>query len=155
MYGTTTADEELKFFYDNKDHDGETKYKKEYKIKLNTSYQSKLPPWFDSTTMKTTIQPAKVSFDSTFKSFTKFNNASGVSENLISLSGWFYGFSKLTTVTGLDNIAPTITNTSYMFSNCELLEQIDFSGFTLPSDATTTYMFGGCDLLNQITISQT
>ena len=69
------------------------------------------------------------------------------------LTNMFKGCTKLTTIVGLDGIdASNVTYCDYMFYNCQAIENINLSTFTL-NNANVTSMFQSCYKLSSLTLS--
>ena len=63
---------------------------------------------------------------------------------------WFLGFSKLTTIEGIENLnTEEVTDMSEMFNSCSGLKNLDLSSFNTAKVTNMGYMFGGCyDLIS-------
>ena len=63
---------------------------------------------------------------------------------------WFLGFSKPTTIQGIENLnTEKVTNMSEMFNSCSGLKNLDLSSFNTAKVTDMGYMFGGCyDLIS-------
>jgi len=86
----------------------------------------------------------KVVFDSSFA------NASPTS-----CYYWFYGCSKLTDITGIDNLnTSNVTNMIGMFSGCSSLTSLDVSNFKTENVTNMNQMFQGCSGLTSLDVSK-
>lgn len=73
---------------------------------------------------------------------------------LTSTAMWLYGFQKLTTITGINNLKTgNVTDMQYMFHDCNLLTSIDLSGFNTANVTNTSGMFYKCHKLGQLDLS--
>ena len=78
-----------------------------------------------------------------------FSGASVKNTNL-----WFYGCSKLTSLYGLSYLnLSEATNMSYMFTDCKLLTNLDFSDANTSKVTAMDYMFSGCSSLTSLDLS--
>ena len=69
---------------------------------------------------------------------------------------WFEGFSKLTTIEGIENLNTSeVTTMKFMFQNCSSLTTINVDGFDMSKVGTVSYMFKNCTSLTTIYCSQT
>ena len=67
---------------------------------------------------------------------------------------WFYGFSKLTTIQGIENLnTAKVTDMSYMFNGCSGLYSLNLSSFNTANVWDMTYMFYGCSGLTSLDLS--
>jgi len=80
---------------------------------------------------------------------------SGIDMSLVySCSSMFQSCSKLREVEGIrDWNTKSLSNASYMFFNCNMLESIDLSGWATSRLENTSYMFSKCDMLSKIDIT--
>ena len=63
---------------------------------------------------------------------------------------WFYNFSKVTEIQGLNNLkTDKVTNMSYMFYGCSSLESVSFSKWEMDEVINMSYMFYGCKALSK------
>lgn len=73
-----------------------------------------------------------------------------------STCAWFEGFSKLTTIEGIENLNTSeVTTMKFMFQNCSSLTTINVDGFDMSKVGTVSYMFKNCTSLTTIYCSQT
>ena len=94
---------------------------------LNTG--SNNPSWYDSRG-----SVAKVVFDESFKDVRP-----------TSCYQWFYSFSNLTTIEGIENLnTEEVTDMSEMFYNCSSLTSLDVSKFNTDKVKNMSYMFSVC-----------
>ncbi|MDD5992979.1 MAG: BspA family leucine-rich repeat surface protein, partial [Prevotellaceae bacterium] len=67
---------------------------------------------------------------------------------------WFYGFSALQTIVGIENLnTEKVTSMNSMFGSCAGLESLDLSSFNTREVTDMTTMFAGCENLNTIYVS--
>lgn len=67
---------------------------------------------------------------------------------------WFYGFSRLTAVNGLDKLTMSyVTDMSNMFAECHLLKTLDLSVFNTSNVTDTSYAFYNCNSLTSLDLS--
>ena len=67
---------------------------------------------------------------------------------------WFYSFSNLTTIKGIENLnTEEVTDMSEMFNNCSRLENLDLSSFNTAKVTNMTGMFDGCWGLTSLNLS--
>ena len=110
------------FYYDENTYEGDgiTQYALTTENKWNTEPAWKSLDWRSSVT--------KVVFDTSFANFQQ-----------VCMNYWFEGFSKLTTIEGMEYLDTSKANyCSYMFSECSSLTSIDLSHFD-----TTKMLFRG------------
>lgn len=70
--------------------------------------------------------------------------------------GWFKGFAKLATITGLSNLDTSeVTDMDYMFENCVSLVTIDVNTFDVSSVTSAQSMFIACEELTTIYCNKT
>lgn len=70
-----------------------------------------------------------------------------------SLYAWFYSFTKLTGIEGLENLNTSKTvDMQAMFINCTDIEKLDLSGFDTQNVRTMKSMFYGCSSLVELNI---
>ncbi len=70
--------------------------------------------------------------------------------------GWFKGFAKLATITGLSNLDTSkVTDMDYMFENCISLVTIDVNTFDVSSVTSAQSMFIACEELTTIYCNKT
>ncbi|MCR5780646.1 MAG: BspA family leucine-rich repeat surface protein [Bacteroidaceae bacterium] len=78
--------------------------------------------------------------------------------NCTSLTGtayWFYNCTKLTTITGIENLnTDNVTDMSYMFSGCSSLTHLNLSGFKTEKVTDMSAMFDGCSSLSAIFVGE-
>lgn len=104
------------------------------------------PNWLSKTTAYSIEQDkaTKIIFD---KSFSKATPTS--------CRQWFYKFSKVTAIEGLENLnTEKATNMHAMFSYCSGLSTIDLSNFKTDEVSNMAEMFYGCTKLNKIDVSK-
>ena len=66
---------------------------------------------------------------------------------------WFGQMSKLTSITGLENLmTEDVTNMAYMFYGCSQLQALDLGTFKTSSVKSMAYMFSGCTSLTNLTL---
>ena len=71
-----------------------------------------------------------------------------------STSLWFYDMENLQSITGMQYLNTSeVTNMSWMFADCYLLESLDVSHFNTAKVTTMSYMFRGCRLLTSLDVS--
>ena len=86
----------------------------------------------------------KATFDPSFAGCT----------NLTSTANWFSGFTRLTTIVGLENLnTSTVTNMSGMFTNCSSLTSLDLTGLNTGNVTNMSHMFEGCEKLENLNVS--
>ena len=103
---------------------------------LNTG--SNNPSWYDSRG-----SVAKVVFDESFKDVRP-----------TSCYQWFYSFSNLTTIEGIENLnTEEVTDMSEMFYNCSSLTSLDVSKFNTDKVNNMSYMFSVCPGLSYLDLS--
>ena len=74
--------------------------------------------------------------------------------SLTSTAYWFYMCQKLTSITGIENLKTNkVTDMSWMFSNCNVLNNVDVSGFNTYNVTNMSNMFLGCYALANINVS--
>ena len=67
---------------------------------------------------------------------------------------WFYSFSNLTTIKGIENLnTEEVADMSEMFNNCSRLENLDLSSFNTAKVTNMTGMFDGCWGLTSLNLS--
>ena len=67
---------------------------------------------------------------------------------------WFYGFSALQTIVGIENLnTEKVTDMRYMFSNCRELTSLDLSSFNTANVMYMSYMFNNCQKLTSLDLS--
>ena len=67
---------------------------------------------------------------------------------------WFYSFSNLTTIKGIENLnTEEVTNMSYMFNRCSGLSSLDLSSFNTEEVTTMDWMFSSCSSLTSLDLS--
>ena len=67
---------------------------------------------------------------------------------------WFSGMSKLTTITGIENLNTSeVTDMTYMFIGCTSLTSLDLTGFDTSNVTNMDGMFGNCTSLTAIDLS--
>ena len=68
---------------------------------------------------------------------------------------WFYNFSKLTTIQGIENLnTEEVTDMSYMFYSCCNLASLDVSKFNTAKVTDMSYMFHDCQGLTSLDVSK-
>ena len=73
---------------------------------------------------------------------------------ITSTSYWFYGFTYLTTITGLENLnTDNVTDMSYMFSECRNLKNLDVNNFNTSNVISFGGMFMNCYSLKSLDVS--
>ena len=86
----------------------------------------------------------KVVFDSSFANYT----------GLTSTANWFYGCSKMTTISGIENLnTQNVTRMSFMFSGCSSLTSLNLSSFNTQNVTYMNCMFFGCSSLTTLNLS--
>ena len=86
----------------------------------------------------------KAVFDSSFANYT----------GLTSTVCWFYGCSKITTISGIANLkTQNVTNMSLMFHGCSSLTSLDLSSFNTQNVTDMSLMFHGCSSLTSLNLS--
>ena len=74
--------------------------------------------------------------------------------HLKSFNKFFYGWSKLESIEGIENINTSMaTDMSYMFSGCSCLTNLDLSGFETGNVTNMGYMFHNCKSLTSLDLS--
>ena len=97
------------------------------------------PGWLE--TYKTSI--TTVVFDKSFKDARP-----------TSCCKWFYGFSNLTTIEGIENLnTEEVKNMSCMFYSCQKLTSLDVSKFNTDKVTDMSGMFRGCKKLSSLDLS--
>ncbi len=67
---------------------------------------------------------------------------------------WFSGFSKLTKITGIENLNTSqVTNMGYMFWGCSGLTSLNVSGFNTSKVTNMSFMFHNCRGLTSLDVS--
>ena len=67
---------------------------------------------------------------------------------------WFYAFTQLTTIEGIENLnTEEVTNMSYMFNSCKVLKNFDLSSFNTAKVTNMTGMFNCCYRLTSLDLS--
>ena len=67
---------------------------------------------------------------------------------------WFWGFWKLTTIEGIENLnTEDVTDMSEMFNGCKGLISLDLSSFNTANVEDMTSMFTGCNKLTSLNLS--
>ena len=85
----------------------------------------------------------QVAFDSTF-----------VAARPASTYGWFYGMSKLDSITGIAHLnTSAVTDMRRMFAGCKSLKTIDLSSFNTSNVTNMWAMFADCDSLLSLDLS--
>ena len=85
----------------------------------------------------------KVVFDESFAKCT----------SLTSTRMWFYGFSSLTSITGIEHLNMSdVTDIGYMFGGCSSLTSLDLSTFDIGKVKKMDSMFSGCNSLATILV---
>ena len=70
---------------------------------------------------------------------------------LTSTAFWFYGFTSLTSITGISNLkTDNMTDIGSMFENCSSLTSIDISRFNTSKVTNMSRMFSGCSSLTSL-----
>ena len=83
-----------------------------------------------------------------------FDDSFADCETIYSTAAWFYGFSKLTTITNIRNLkTDNVYSMGDMFWDCESLETIDVSGFNTSNVWDFGGMFGYCFSLKTLDVS--
>ena len=71
-----------------------------------------------------------------------------------SCCSWFWGFWKLTTIEGIENLnTEKVTDMSEMFNGCSGLKSLDLSNFDTSNVEDMTSMFTGCNKLTSLNLS--
>lgn len=82
-------------------------------------------------------------FDKSFSTYTP-----------TSLSEFFYGLTKLETITGLEYLnTAKVTDMSYMFSSCSRLTSLDITNFNTANVTDMSYMFNSCTKLTSLDVT--
>ena len=85
-----------------------------------------------------------VVFDSSFAYYT----------GLTSTANWFYGCSKMTTISGIENLnTQIVTSMSFMFDACSSLTSLNLSSFNTQNVTYMNCMFFGCSSLTTLNLS--
>ena len=85
-----------------------------------------------------------VVFDATFANCT----------SVTSTRYWFQAFTKLTSITGLENLnTSNVTDMTLMFNGCSNLTSLDVSHFNTDNVTEMRYMFGDCRNLTSLDVS--
>ena len=75
--------------------------------------------------------------------------------SITSTAYWFIECSKLTTITGLNNLkTENVTNMASMFDDCSSLTSLDVSGFKTENVTNMSCMFRGCSALTSLDVSR-
>ena len=86
----------------------------------------------------------KAMFDSSFANYT----------GLTSTAYWFYGCSKMTTISGIENLkTQNVTDMYDMFCACSSLTSLDLSSFNTQNVTDMGAMFCGCSSLTSLNLS--
>ena len=87
----------------------------------------------------------KVVFDASFANCT----------SLTSTANWFYGFTNLKEIVGLNNVkTDSVTSMSRMFQGCSSLTSLDVSAFKTDNVISMDYLFYGCSALKRIFVGE-
>lgn len=114
-------------------------YADESKVDSKTTF--KLGEWTRKDSIDTLV--VKVLFD---QSFAKARPTS--------TSYWFFHFNKVKSIDGLKYLNTSeVTDMSFMFSDCNLLKDIDVSGFNTDRVTNMQYMFCSCWALAHLDVS--
>ena len=106
---------------------------------VTASSTTNVPGW--QSTVRNSM--TTVVFEPSFAAFTP-----------LSLRGWFYQCSKLTSVQGISNLnTSATTNMAYMFSGCSILESIDLSSLNTASVTLMDHLFYNCPKLATINLN--
>ena len=74
--------------------------------------------------------------------------------SLTSTAYWFYGFTKPTTITGIEHLkTQNVKYMNSMFFNCTNLTTLDVSGFDTGNVTNMSGMFGNCSALESLDVS--
>ena len=86
----------------------------------------------------------KVVFDSSFANYT----------GLTSTAYWFSGCSKITTISGIENLkTQNVTDMHWMFNGCSSLTSLNLSSFNTQNVTDMSWMFNGCSSLTSLNLS--
>ena len=108
-------------------------------VGIYTQETSTQRPWHD-----TAAEVTKVVIDPSFANYT----------DLTSTACWFFQFSKLTEIEGIENIkTENVTSFEWMFRECSSLTTLDLSTFNPAHLKTIEAMFYGCSGLTTIDIN--
>ena len=90
------------------------------------------------------ISITKVVFDESFKNYKPYKT-----------SLWFWGFEKLTEITGIENLnTEDLEYMSEMFQFCDNLKSVDLSGFNTSKVTDMTRLFWGCNNLESVFVGE-
>ena len=74
--------------------------------------------------------------------------------SITSTAYWFYGFNKLSTIIGINNLKTTnVTNMESMFYGCSGLTSLDLSSFNTANVTNMSWMFNNCEALTNLDVS--
>lgn len=137
-YAVLTGDAEsgmtMTFYYD-----GQKAARGGMDVGIYTQQTYTQRPWHD-----TAAEVTKVVIDPSFANYT----------DLTSTACWFFQFSKLTEIEGIENIkTENVTSFEWMFRECSSLTTLDLSSFNPAHLKTIEAMFFGCSGLTSIDIS--
>lgn len=126
----------LKFYYDgNKLSRGGMNIRD---VKIYTNGQTSME-WDNYRQVITTVE-----FDN---SFAKYNT-------IPSTVYWFYGFSKLTSIKGIENLKTAeVTDMHGMFENCSSLTTLNLNGLSTSNVTDMSSMFRGCSSITNLNLS--
>ena len=115
------------------------------------------------TTTKVVFDPSFASYtelestSSWFLNFTKLETVTGLenlnTQNVTSMSQMFYGCTSLTSIDTDKLNTENVTSMGYMFYNCSGLTTLDVSNFDTQNVASMNYMFYGCSGLQSLDVS--
>ena len=126
----TPSNTTLTFYYDT-----------QRSIRPGTTYDlNNWPGWYDD---GTNDNVTKVVFNSSF-----------VNARPTSTCAWFCGMGNLQSITGMEYLyTSNVTDMSWMFADCEKLENLDVSHFNTAKVTNMSYMFRDCELSTSLDVS--
>ena len=75
-------------------------------------------------------------------------------EAITSTKFWFYGFTNLAVINGLENLKTNnVTDMASMFDGCSSLTSLDLGGFETSQVTDMTYIFAGCSGLTSLDVN--
>ena len=108
---------------------------------IDEKYNSSQPAWVGDYSPNKVV--TKVVFDDSFKNYRP-----------ITTNHWFYYFSSLTTIEGLENLnTSAVTDMGGMFSGCSNLTSLNLSNFNTSAVTNMVAMFRGCSKLTSLNLS--
>ncbi len=149
-------DDSLNFYYGVYPEEGE-----EYANKIATTVYNehiekiKYNCYFGKNDVLSGTIPSWIQDDTTVENVTKVNfDTSFKKARPVSISGWFWKFTKLQSIEGLENLDTSeVTNMRNLFYGCSSLKALDLSNFNTEKVTNMAYMFSGCSRLTALDLS--